>query len=252
MTSLQFTNVTAGYAGGVPILHGVSAAFQPGEITTIVGPNGAGKSTVLRTAFGQTKTFSGQVILDDVEIQTVSSRKRIDLGIGFCPQGRCNFGQMTVAENLAMAGYTMRTEDARRRAQELRGEFPLLDQRWNQHVSDLSGGQQQIVEMAMALLPDPRVLLVDEPSLGLSPSAQKEIFMTLRAVADSGVCVVLVEQNVRASLAVSDRALVLDMGRVIMHEAAAQVMNDDRIRDLYLGGAPKSKESVPTIEGERS
>lgn len=240
MSTLRFTDVSAGYAASVPILHGITAEFRPGEITTIVGPNGAGKSTVLRTAFGQTKTLSGNVLVDTTEIQSLPSRRRIDLGVGFCPQGRCNFGQMTVAENLAMAGYTLPSNRTRTRAQELREQFPLLDQRWNQHVSDLSGGQQQIVEMAMALLPAPNVLLVDEPSLGLSPKAQTEVFSLLRSVADKGVCVVLVEQNVRAALDVSDHALVLDMGRVVMHEAADQVMRDDRIRDLYLGGAPRS------------
>ena len=244
MTTVRFTDVSAGYSGGVPILHGVTAEFRPGEITTIVGPNGAGKSTVLRTAFGQTKTFSGKVLVDATEIQSLPSRRRIDIGIGFCPQGRCNFGQMTVAENLAMAGYTLPAQRTQARARELREQHPLLDQRWNQHVSDLSGGQQQIVEMAMALLPEPKVLLVDEPSLGLSPSAQQEVFSLLRSVADSGTCVVLVEQNVRSALNVSDHALVLDMGRVVMHEPADKVMADDRIRDLYLGGTPRSTPSA--------
>jgi branched-chain amino acid transport system ATP-binding protein len=237
MTSpaLELVSVTAGY-GDNPIVHEFSARLQAGTITTLIGGNGAGKSTLLRAIYGTNRLFSGQIVLAGETIERLPPWERLKRGIGFVPQGRCNFPAMSVAENLKMACYTLpsaRHDAAIGRVIDL---FPLLKQKERTDAGNLSGGEQQILEMAMVLLVEPTLLLLDEPSLGLSPRMQGDVFTTVHQIAARGVTVLIVEQNVRGALLISDRALVMEQGRKFMEGPAAEVGTDPRIRQAYLGG----------------
>ena len=246
---VELVEVTAGYKASLPIVHGLTEVFEQGQVTTLVGPNGAGKSTVLRTIFGLARLLGGTILVDGADVSGLSQAARIVAGVSFCPQGRCNFPGLTVAENLRMAGFTVRGKALRQRMDNLRQQFPVVADRWTAKVGNLSGGQQQLVEIAMALLQEPRVLLIDEPSLGLSPRMQRDIFAAIRAVADRGLTVIMVEQNVRAALAISDRALVLDRGAKVLSGPAAQVGADERIKHVYLGAPPEPEKAPTTADG---
>jgi branched-chain amino acid transport system ATP-binding protein len=232
---LELVGLTAGY-GDTEIVRDFSARLFPGSITTLIGGNGAGKSTLLRAIFGTNRWFSGQVVLEGEPIEQLEPAARFARGIGFVPQGRCNFPAMTVAENLLMGCYTL--PPARRRAaiERVTAQFPILAERDRTAAGNLSGGEQQILEMAMVLAVAPRLLLLDEPSLGLSPRMQADVFATVERIARSGVTVLVVEQNVRGALMISDRVLVMEQGRKFMEGPAAEVRNDPRIRQAYLGG----------------
>jgi branched-chain amino acid transport system ATP-binding protein len=232
---LELVDLTAGY-GDNPIVREFSARLYPGTITTLLGGNGAGKSTLLRAIYGTNRWFSGQVVFNGETIEQLPPWERFQRGIGFVPQGRCNFPAMSVAENLKMGCYTLaaaRHAAAIARATAL---FPVLEAKWRTEAGNLSGGEQQILEMAMVLLVEPSMLLLDEPSLGLSPKMQGDVFATVQKIAATGVTVLVVEQNVRAALLVSDRALVMEQGRKFMEGPAAEVRTDPRIRQAYLGG----------------
>jgi branched-chain amino acid transport system ATP-binding protein len=232
---LELVELTAGY-GDNPIVREFSARLYEGTITTMIGGNGAGKSTLLRAIFGTNRWFSGQVVFDGETIEQLEPAERFARGIGFVPQGRCNFPAMSVAENLMMGCYTLSAAARRLAIARVTEQFPLLRERWHIAAGNLSGGEQQILEMAMVLLVEPSLLLLDEPSLGLSPKMQADVFATVRRIARSGVTVLVVEQNVRGALMISDRALVMEQGRKFMEGPAADVRNDPRIRQAYLGG----------------
>jgi len=237
MTSpaLELVSVTAGY-GDVPIVHDFSARLQPGSITTLIGGNGAGKSTLLRAIYGTNRFFSGQIVFKGETIERLPPWQRLGRGIGFVPQGRCNFPAMSVAENLKMACYTLGAARHAAAIERVVSLFPVLGARARIEAGNLSGGEQQILEMAMVLLVEPSLLLLDEPSLGLSPKMQGDVFATVQRIAASGVTVLIVEQNVRGALLISDRALVMEQGRKFMEGLAAEVRTDPRIRQAYLGG----------------
>lgn len=233
--ALDLVDVTAGY-GDNPIVHGFSAALQPGTITTLIGGNGAGKSTLLRAIYGTNRFFSGRIVFKGEAIERLPPWERLKRGVGFVPQGRCNFPAMSVAENLKMGCYTLpaaRHEAAVKRVTTL---FPMLSAKAQIEAGNLSGGEQQILEMAMVLLVEPSLLLLDEPSLGLSPKMQGDVFATVQRIASAGVTVLIVEQNVRGALLISDRALVMEQGRKFMEGPAEEVRTDPRIRQAYLGG----------------
>lgn len=232
---LEIETLTAGY-GDLPVVRDFSAGIEPGTVTTLIGGNGAGKSTLLRAIYGTCRHFSGRVRFEGRSIERLAPWDRLAAGIGFVPQGRCNFATMTVAENLKMACYTLPTsrhEPAIGRVIEL---FPALRARLSVASGNLSGGEQQMLETAMVMVLEPRLLLLDEPSLGLSPKMQTEVFQLARTAASAGVTVLMVEQNAHGALAVSDRAIVLELGRLFMEGPAHEVMNDARIRQAYLGG----------------
>ena len=234
-TALQLDAVTAGY-GDNPIVRDFSARLAAGTITTLIGGNGAGKSTLLRAIYGTNRFFSGRIVFKDEPVERLPPWERLRRGIGFVPQGRCNFPAMSVGENLKMGCYTLpaaRHEAAIRRVTDL---FPMLRERWRTEAGNMSGGEQQILEMAMVLLLEPSLLLLDEPSLGLSPRMQSDVFATVQRIAATGVTVLVVEQNVRGALLISDRALVMEQGRKFMEGPAAEVRTDPRIRQAYLGG----------------
>jgi len=232
---LELIALTAGY-GDVPIVHDFSTRLASGSITTLIGGNGAGKSTLLRAIFGSNRWFSGQVILAGEAIEHLAPSERLTRGIGFVPQGRCNFPQMSVAENLKMGCYTLPGRSHRDAIARVTAQFPLLIRKWSELAGNLSGGEQQVLETAMVLLSAPQVLLLDEPSLGLSPKMQNDVFAEVRKIAAGGVTVLVVEQNVHGALLVSDTAIVMELGRKFLEGPAADVRVDPRIREAYLGG----------------
>ena len=237
MTSpaLELINVTAGY-GDNSIVREFSARLLPGSITTLIGGNGAGKSTLLRAIYGTNRFFSGQIVFKGETIERLPPWERLKRGVGFVPQGRCNFPAMSVAENLKMGCYTLASARHAAAIERVTTLFPLLVDKARTEAGNLSGGEQQILEMAMVLLVEPSLLLLDEPSLGLSPRMQGDVFATVQRIAVSGVTVLIVEQNVRGALLISDRALVMEQGRLFMEGPAAEVRTDPRIRQAYLGG----------------
>jgi branched-chain amino acid transport system ATP-binding protein len=232
---LELVNLTAGY-GDNPIVHEFSARLAEGSITTLIGGNGAGKSTLLRAIYGTNRWFSGQIVFRGEPVEHLQPWDRLKRGIGFVPQGRCNFPAMTVAENLKMGCYTLTAATHTVAIARVTALFPVLTFKWRTQAGNLSGGEQQILEMAMVLLIEPALLLLDEPSLGLSPKVQGDVFSTVKAIAATGVTVLVVEQNVRGALLISDRALVMEQGRKFMEGPAEEVRTDPRIRQAYLGG----------------
>jgi len=232
---LELVDLTAGY-GDNPIVRDFSARLYPGTITTLIGGNGAGKSTLLRAIYGANRRFSGQIVFAGEAIEALQPWERFRRGIALVPQGRCNFPAMTVAENLKMGCYTLPGARHDAAIARVTGLFPMLRQKARTEAGNLSGGEQQILEMAMVLLLEPSLLLLDEPSLGLSPRMQGDVFVTVQQIAKTGVTVLVVEQNVRGALLISDRALVMEQGRKFMEGPAAEVRTDPRIRQAYLGG----------------
>ena len=232
---LELVSLTAGY-GTNPIVRDFSTRLAVGSITTLIGGNGAGKSTLLRAIYGINRWFSGQVVFRGEPIEHLDPWDRLKRGIGFVPQGRCNFAAMSVAENLKMGCYTLPSTKHAAAIERVTAQFPLLKAKWRTLAGNLSGGEQQILEMAMVLLIEPSLLLLDEPSLGLSPKMQGDVFTTVRTIAATGVTVLVVEQNVRGALLISDRALVMEQGQKFMEGPAAEVRTDPRIRQAYLGG----------------
>ncbi len=232
---LELVDVTAGY-GDNPIVRDFSTRLHAGTITTLIGGNGAGKSTLLRAIYGTNRFFSGQIVFKGEPIERLQPWQRLQRGIGFVPQGRCNFPAMTVTENIKMGCYTRPAAKHATAIERVATLFPVLRDKWRVEAGNLSGGEQQILEMAMVLLLEPSLLLLDEPSLGLSPKMQADVFATVQQVAQTGVTVLVVEQNVRGALLISDRALVMEQGRKFMEGPAAEVRTDPRIRQAYLGG----------------
>ncbi|WP_210259784.1 ABC transporter ATP-binding protein [Martelella sp. HB161492] len=234
-TLLELKDLSAGY-GGKAIVHGVSFALQKGSITTLVGGNGAGKSTLMRAIYGSCDHLGGSVVFRGQAIEKADPFDRHRMGIGFVPQGRCNFAEMTVSENLKMGCYTLPAREHAKRIEHMLEAFPVLKRKYRLKAGNMSGGEQQILETAMVLLAEPSMLLLDEPSLGLSPKTQGEVFDMVREIAARGVTVLIVEQNVHGALLISDTAIVLEMGRKFLEGPANDVRNDPNIRHAYLGG----------------
>jgi len=233
--ALELDAVTAGY-GDNPIVREFSARLDAGTITTLLGGNGAGKSTLLRAIYGTNRLFSGRILFKGEAIERLPPWERLRRGVGFVPQGRCNFPAMSVGENLKMGCYTLPSGKHEAAIGRMTSLFPLLREKWRTEAGNMSGGEQQILEMAMVLLLEPSMLLLDEPSLGLSPRMQGDVFATVQRIAATGVTVLIVEQNVRGALLISDRALVMEQGRRFMEGPADEVRTDPRIRQAYLGG----------------
>ena len=232
--ALELIAVTAGY-GDNPIVRGFSARLLPGSITTLIGGNGAGKSTLLRAIYGTNRRFSGEIRFEGANIEHLPAWDRLRRGVGLVPQGRCNFPQMTVAENLKMGCYTLpakKHEEAIGRATAL---FPVLGQKWKLEAGNLSGGEQQVLEMAMVLLCAPTLLLLDEPSLGLSPLLVEELFALILRLNRDGLAILLVEQNAVQSLEISNRAYILEHGSIVMSGTADAIRNNPDLKRAYLG-----------------
>jgi branched-chain amino acid transport system ATP-binding protein len=233
---ITFTNVTAGY-GQLTILNELSLAARPGEITLLIGPNGAGKSTVLKTLFGLLTPRSGTIHLHETDITGHSPQSLLRQGIAFVPQGRNLFPSLSVRHNLELGAITLPPADRKPRFEEALARFPHLRERINNQASTLSGGEQKQLEIARALQLRPSILLIDEPSIGLSPLINQHVFTTLRTLADSGTTILMVEQNVRAALSVSDRVLLLESGRLIRDCPAGELLSDPDLNKVFLGKA---------------
>ncbi len=233
--ALAIEALTAGY-GETPIVRDFSTSLARGSITTLIGGNGAGKSTLLRAVYGTIRWFAGRILWQGEEIHALAPTERLRRGIAFVPQGRCNFPAMSVAENLKLGCYTLPSRLHAARVERVCALFPVLRAKWTLAAGNLSGGEQQLLETAMVLVTEPQLLLLDEPSLGLSPKTQAEVFAAVRAIAATGVTVLVVEQNVHGALLISDTAIVMELGRKFMEGPAAQVRGDARIREAYLGG----------------
>lgn len=234
-TRLVVRDLEAGYPGVPAVLHGVSLSFGDG-VTLLIGPNGAGKSTLLKSIVGLARVTGGSVLAGGREIQQLQPWKTHRAGISLVPQGRCNFPRMSVHENLALGVSSIPRRLARARVDEVYESFPLLHEKRRQLAGNLSGGEQQMLEMAMVLEVQPRILLIDEPSLGLSPHAQDEIFAVVRAVADRGTPVVMAEQNVMRAARKSDRVVVLVGGNLELDvDASALVEGKVDLQGAFLG-----------------
>lgn len=235
MTAIvELKNWSVGYLDD-PIVREVDLAIAPGTITTLMGGNGAGKSTLLKSLFGIGKRFSGSCAFAGTDITDWSPERRLRGGLALVPQGRCNFPGMTVAENLLMGGYTLARPARRAAIDQAVARFPMLSEKADVLAGYLSGGQQQILEIAMALMLGPRVLLLDEPTLGLSPLMMDEVFETTQQIARDGATIIIAEQNVLGALQFSDRAIVLEQGRLTVDGPARSVLADPRVRVAYLG-----------------
>ncbi len=221
-----------------PIVRSFDLGLEPGSITCVIGSNGAGKSTLLRSIFGTAKRFHGTLTMRGKPLHRLTPAARMAQGLSLVPQGRCNFAHLSVAENMQLAAYTLERSAANDAIQRQLSSFPVLQEKSNLTAGNLSGGEQQMLEMAMVLVAEPAVLLVDEPSLGLSPKMMSEVFQTIRSLAGKGIAILMVEQNIRGGLAVSDRAVVMDLGRKVMEGDPVEVIEDERIRSVFLGGAP--------------
>jgi len=231
---LQATDVVAGYLPGVNILNGCDLTVYPGELVGIIGPNGAGKSTLLKALFGLVNVRSGSVVLGGEDITNHRADSLVRRGVGFVPQNNNVFPSLSIEENLQMGVY-QRPKAYAQRFDFIVDLFPTLGDRRKQRAGSLSGGERQMVAMARALMMDPSVLLLDEPSAGLSPVRQDETFIRTRKINKAGVSIVIVEQNARRALQICDRGYVLDQGRNAYTAPGRELMNDPKVIELYLG-----------------
>jgi branched-chain amino acid transport system ATP-binding protein len=236
---VRIEGVVAGYGAG-DILKGVDLDVEPGTVTCLIGPNGAGKSTVLKTISGLLRPSQGHVYLEDQEINRLTPKARLLLGIVHVPQERSLFPNMTVFDNLLMGGHVIKDQSAvRARVAEAMDAFPVCRDRARAHAGSLSGGEQKQVELARTLVLDPKVILLDEPSIGLDPRSRALVFASIARLAESGRTVLLVEQNARSGLAVADQGAVLESGRVRLRATGRQLLDDPEVARLYLGsGSP--------------
>ena len=236
---LRADDLIAGYLPGVNILNGANLYCQPGELVGIIGPNGAGKSTLLKALFGLVKVSSGTVRLKGDDITNARADVLVTKGIGFVPQSNNVFPSLTIEENLEMGTYQAPKRFAER-FDFVSGLFPALSDRRKQRAGSLSGGERQMVAMGRALMMEPSVLLLDEPSAGLSPVMQDEVFVQTRRINQAGVSVVMVEQNAKRCLQICDRGYVLDQGRNAYTASGRDLINDPKVIELYLGTLGKA------------
>ena len=235
---IEFKDVVAGYKDFM-ILNDLSFSVPTGSITLLIGPNGAGKSTVLKTLFGLLTPKQGAIYLNGEEITGASQKDLLAKGIAFVPQGRNLFGQLSVYENLELGGITLGMKTTHERIPEVLEFFPRVKERMNSAAASLSGGEQKQLEIGRALLLRPKVLLIDEPSIGLSPMVVQDVFKLLRKLADQGTTVLMVEQNVKSALKYSDDAIALESGRLVLHQSAAEILADPEMDRLFLGASVK-------------
>ncbi|QCX27214.1 ABC transporter ATP-binding protein [Nocardioides jishulii] len=231
---IETQNLVGGYLPGVNILNGCSIKAHAGEMIGIIGPNGAGKSTLLKAMFGLVQVHEGTVRLHGEDITNARTNRLVEMGVGFVPQTNNVFPSLTVEENLRM-GLFLRPKKVNERLAAMWDLFPVLHQRSNQQAGALSGGERQSLAMARALMMEPSVLLLDEPSAGLSPVRQDETFLRTRMINKTGVCIVMVEQNARRCLQICDRGYVLDQGRDAYTGTGRELADDPKVIQLYLG-----------------
>lgn len=232
---LQFENVSTFY-GKIQALHGVNVEVRQGEIVTLIGANGAGKSTLLMTLCGSPRAHSGHIRYMGEELVGLESAQIMRKSIAVVPEGRRVFARLTVEENLSMGGFFTDKGDYQAQMDKVLQLFPRLKERFNQRGGTMSGGEQQMLAIGRALMSKPKLLLLDEPSLGLAPIIIQQIFDIIEQLRRDGVTVFLVEQNANQALKIADRAYVLENGRVVMQGTGEALLNDPKVRDAYLGG----------------
>ena len=245
---IEFDNVVAGYKDFM-ILNNLSFRVRKGSITLLLGPNGAGKSTVLKTLFGLLKPRQGRILLNGENISGASQKALLAKGIAFVPQGRNLFGQLTVFQNLELGGITLGMKTTHERIPEVLEFFPRVKERLHSQASALSGGEQKQLEVGRALLLRPKVLLIDEPSIGLSPLVVQDVFKLLKNLAAQGTTILMVEQNVKSALKMADDAIALESGQLVLHKKASELLADPNIERLFLGGGHVPGATTPVTAG---
>jgi len=235
MIILETEKITAGYTAEVNILYDVDIRLESGQIVSVIGPNGAGKSTLLKTIFGILKPSNGKISLKEEDITGLTPDKVAKKGISYVPQVENVFSSLTIQENLEMGAF-IRDDDYSQRLNEIYELFPVLRERKKQKAGQLSGGQRQMVAMGRALMVDPQVLLLDEPSAGLSPKLVDMIFEKIIDVNKTGVSIIIVEQNAREALKMADHGYVLAMGRNVLDDTGKALLANEEVGRLYLGG----------------
>jgi branched-chain amino acid transport system ATP-binding protein len=233
---LTLTDVVSGY-GKMTILNGTTARIRRAAITTVIGPNGAGKSTMFKTVFGLLPVRTGKIMFGGLDTSRFTPRQMLDAGVSYVPQGRNIFPELSVRHNLELGGVALADQSGLGdRVEQMMQRFPMLREKSSAQASTLSGGQQKLLEVARGLLLEPKLMLIDEPSIGLSPLMVQEVFSILKNLRDSGVTILLIEQNAKQALQFSDYGLVLEQGQTRIEDTAANILADPRIAQLFLGG----------------
>ncbi len=235
MAMLEIKDIEV-YYGMIQAIKGISFEVNKGEVIALIGANGAGKTTILHTITGLLSPKCGSVLFEGKDITKVPAHKIVSLGMAHVPEGRRVFAELTVYENLKMGAYTRKDKDEiEQTLQMVYQRFPRLEERKNQLAGTLSGGEQQMLAMGRALMSHPKIIVMDEPSMGLSPILVNQIFDIIEEVSKSGTTVLLVEQNAKKALSIADRAYVLETGKIVLEGNAKELMNDDSIKKAYLG-----------------
>jgi branched-chain amino acid transport system ATP-binding protein len=232
---LEIEDLFSGY-GKMEVLKGVSLQIEEGEIASIIGANGAGKSTLLKTVFGLVKARQGSIRFDGQEIANKEPIDVLRLGLSYVPQGRCNFPAMSVQDNLELGAYIRTDKEVRNDIESMLERLPILKDRREVMAGSLSGGEQQILEMAMALLVRPKLVMIDEPSLGLAPQTVELVFETIAKINTEGTTIVMVEQNAKKALSISDHGIVLVLGKKGFEGSGQDILDNEQVRRHYLGG----------------
>ncbi len=223
--------------GMMEVLHGISVDVQDKELVSIIGPNGAGKTTLIKTIMGLVKPTSGQILYNGEDITNIPAHKRASMGIGYVPEGRRVFGKLTVEENLQMGAYELKDKaQIAKNIEMVYGIFPRLGERAKQLASTMSGGEQQMLAIGRALMLNPRMLLIDEVSMGLMPIMVNTCFEVIKKLNDEGITVLVVEQNANKALKIADRGYVLETGNIVLSDTAENMRKDDTVQKAYLGG----------------
>lgn len=231
---LKIENLKSGY-NKMEILHDVNLEVKPAEIVALIGPNGAGKSTLLKSIFNLCEIYSGKIIFKDKNITKLPTHYLIYKGISYVPQGRQVFSDLTVKENLEMGAFIMKDHKLfQRNLEDVFNKFPVLKQKQNDLAFTLSGGQQQMLAIARALIQDPELLLLDEPSLGLAPKVMKDIFNKIQQINKQGISIIIVEQNAKKAVQIANRTYILDNGKIAL-KGGKEVLKDEKIKSIYLG-----------------
>ncbi|AXR41308.1 ABC transporter ATP-binding protein [Bifidobacterium adolescentis] len=232
---LEVKNLSVSY-GAIEAVKDISFTVNDGEIVSLIGANGAGKTTTLHTITGLVPAKSGSVMYNGVDLLKTHNNKIVTLGMAHIPEGRHVFTRMSVEENLEMGAFSLKNQsDLKKDLDMVYGLFPRLKERRNQKAGTLSGGEQQMLAMGRALMSHPKTILMDEPSMGLSPKLVKEIFSIIRKLHEQGITILLVEQNAKMALSIADRAYVLETGRITMEGDAKELLNNEQVRKAYLG-----------------
>ncbi len=232
---LQIQNLKSGYTG-MEILHGINFEVRPAEIVALIGPNGAGKSTLLRSIFNLCEIYSGKVIFKDKNITKLPTHELIYQGVSYVPQGRQVFSNLTVKENLEMGAFIMKDHElVERNVKDVFNKFPFLEERQNTLALNLSGGEQQMLAIGRALIQEPELLLLDEPSLGLAPKIMKEVFEKIKKINQEGIAIIIVEQNAKKAVEIAQRTYILEDGQIAL-QGGREILEDSRIKNIYFGG----------------